>query len=221
MIIVAFDPGREASWARYDTERPWEISTGVAELIGQGRLLRPCPVHIAEIVGDADCVIVEEVGAMEKQGVSSMFTFGLCVGTILGALTARSKPLVLVTPQNWKKASRLSGMAREEAKTAARRMASELWPSLAPAMRVKSHHGMAEAALMARWFFHSGPGIGVPLEHNVPVRIPAERLPAPEAAPGTGPEAEIRAKVPATRKKRSEAPEPPVSGTPASEASAA
>lgn len=173
MIIVAFDPGKETSWARFDTENPWAIEIGTVDLIGSSRLTRPCPIHIAEITQDADGVIVEEVGARPGQGVSAMFTFGLSVGTILGALSASGKRLVLVTPQEWKKSSRLGGCEKEESKRAALRYAKELWPEHEKIFRVHSNHGLAEAALMARWFFMDGTGKDVSLEAGSPMKAPA------------------------------------------------
>jgi crossover junction endodeoxyribonuclease RuvC len=158
MRIIAFDPGRLASWAVLDTAYPQKISVGEVELIGSGRLKRPCPVHIAELLTGIDSAIVEEVGARPGQGESSLFTFGLCVGSILGAVSAHKVQVELVTPQKWKAASRLGGISKDAAKDAARSLATELWPTLRPVFRVKKNHGMAEAALMARWYFLSGPG---------------------------------------------------------------
>lgn len=173
MKIVAFDPGKVASWAAFDTLHPWLIQVGEVELCGVGRMLRPCPVDIGSIIADADQVLVEEVGAMTKQGVSSMFTFGMSVGAILNAVGASGKPLETVRPQEWKAASRLGGLKDIEAKRAAQRYARELWPQQAACFRATTKHGMAEAALMARWYFVSGAGRHIPLEADCPMRAPA------------------------------------------------
>ena len=172
MRITAFDPGREASWARFDTEKPWTVEIGTLSLIGSGRLLRPCPINLAEVIADSDQVVVEEVGARSRQGVSSMFTFGLCVGTILGAISAHKKPVVLVTPQKWKSASKLGNISEDKIKDASRAYALELWPEHSDILKVKKNHGMAEAALMARWFFLKGPGQDIPMDDS-PMRKPA------------------------------------------------
>ncbi len=164
MRITAFDPGREASWARFDTEKPWTVEVGTLTLIGSGRLLRPCPMHLSEVIADSDQVVVEEVGARSKQGVSAVFSFGLCVGTILGTISAHKKPIVLVTPQKWKSASRLGNISEDKVKDASRAYALELWPEHRKIFQVKKNHGMAEAALMARWFFLKGPGRDIPME---------------------------------------------------------
>ena len=168
MRVVAFDPGRIASWAVLDTSAPHRIVVGELDLIGSGRLRRPCPVHITELMGGASCAVIEEVGARPDQGASAVFTFGMCVGTILGAVSASRVPIELVSPQKWKAASRLGGLAREAAKDAARAYATELWPDQREKFRVKKNHGLAEAALMARWYFLSGPGRDVPLDGEIP-----------------------------------------------------
>ena len=170
MIIVACDPGRVTSYAVFDTQKPYEISVGEFDLIGSGRLLRPCPIHISQIVSPADQVVVEEVGARPKQGSSAIFSFGLAVGAVLNSAGAHGKPLVLVTPPEWKRASRLGNFSEDSVKEAARSYAFELWPDLKAQIRSKSQHGMAEAALMARWFFLKGPGRDVDIEDGSPMR---------------------------------------------------
>ena len=162
MRIIAFDPGRLASWAIMDTTTPQTVRVGEVDLIGSGRLRRPCPVHIAELLVGVDSAIVEEVGARPGQGESSLFTFGLCVGTVLGAVSAHKVQIELVTPQKWKAASRLGGISKDASKDAARALATELWPEHKGVFRVKKNHGLAEAALMARWYFLTGPGRDVP-----------------------------------------------------------
>lgn len=168
MIIIAFDPGRLTSYARLDSGTPHEVEVGELEIIGAGRLRRPCPLHLKEVSRGADCAVVEEVGARPEQGASAVFTFGMSVGTILGALSAMELPVEMVTPQKWKGSARLGGLSKDRAKTAAREMATELWPSRKSVFRVKKNHGLAEAALMARWYFLRGPGQDVKLEGSLP-----------------------------------------------------
>jgi hypothetical protein len=158
MKLIAFDPGRTTSFARYDTTEPWKVEIGTLDMIGSGRLLRPCPLDLMTQAEGADMAVVEEVGARPGQGVSAMFTFGLVVGTLLGALTANRLPITLVTPQEWKKSCRLSGLTGDEAKDAARAAAKEFWPDHGKILSVKKNHGLAEAALMARWYVEAGPG---------------------------------------------------------------
>lgn len=158
MKIIAFDPGRICSYAIFDTRTPHLIDVGEVDLVGSGRLLRPCGQHISSLLAGVDCAVVEEVGARSKQGASSMFTFGMCLGAVLNAIGAHGVPLVLVTPSEWKRSTRIHSKSDVEVKALARAYATELWPQHKPLFRVGKNHGMAEAGLMARWYFLRGPG---------------------------------------------------------------
>lgn len=158
MIIVAFDPGKLASWCRIDSAAPWEIAVGEVEQMGSGRYLRPSGAHVDSLVADADQVVVEEVWTRPKEGAASSFTFGLATGTLLGAIAARRKALHLMPPSVWKGESRLGGLKGAAAKKASLAKARELWPALSEAFRFEKSHGLAEAALIARWYLHHGPG---------------------------------------------------------------
>lgn len=171
MILAAFDPGKTTSYALFDTTTPWTIEVGEIGLVGVGRDVRPCGAEIRRLVERADMTLVEKVGAMTKQGVSSMFTFGLSTGAILGALAAMDLPIERIEPTEWKKGSRLNGLDKNEAKIAARRYAKELWPEHAEIFDVSQNHGMAEAALMARWFFLMGPGRDIPVPADCQVKV--------------------------------------------------
>lgn len=166
MIIAAFDPGKITSFARFDTTKPHRIEIGEVRQVGLGRLLRPCGIHISEILEGVDAAVVEEVGVRPAEGVSSAFTFGLAFGSLLTAIGAQKVPLTPVSPQQWKKASRLNSIEREASKTAARNYARELWPEHDEILRVKKTHGMAEAALMTRWYFMMGPGRHVEIKDD-------------------------------------------------------
>jgi len=178
MILTAFDPGKVASFAVFDTTTPWEIEIGEVGLEGAGRDLRPCGKQIRELIERSNVALVEKVGAMKGQGVSSMFTFGLSLGAILGACSATGRQIERVDPQEWKKGSKLNGLDKNEAKTAARHYAKELWPQHAKFFNMSTKHGLAEAALMARWYFLSGPGRDIVLPADCQVRLdpPKERV---------------------------------------------
>jgi len=51
--------------------------------------------------------VLERVGAMPGQGVSSMFKFGQAFGTVQGILAALKVPTHLVAPVTWKRHFRL------------------------------------------------------------------------------------------------------------------
>jgi crossover junction endodeoxyribonuclease RuvC len=90
--------------------------------------------------------ILEKVGAMPNQGVSSMFQFGRGVGMYEGVLAALQIPITYVTPQAWQKEMNVRG-----GKDGSRARAAELYPAYASLFAKKKDDGRADAALMAFW----------------------------------------------------------------------
>ena len=95
-------------------------------------------------------VVVEEVGAMPGQGVTSMFNFGYSAGIIAGVVAGLQLPIVYYRPAVWK---RQAGVPAD--KGAARQMAQRFWPGCRDFDRVRDD-GRAEAALLARWIATKG-----------------------------------------------------------------
>lgn len=94
-------------------------------------------------------VCLEHVHAMPKQGVSSMFSFGVNFGFIQGVLMAFGMPYELVTPQKWKKEFSVTAE-----KNTSIEVAKRLFPN-ADLMRTsrckKENDGIAEALLLAEY----------------------------------------------------------------------
>lgn len=90
--------------------------------------------------------VVEQVGAMPGQGVTSMFAFGHAYGLCLGVLAGLGVPTRTVTPGAWKKAMKLN-----TGKDASRAEAARRWPAQAGEFRRVKDDGKAEAALIAAW----------------------------------------------------------------------
>jgi crossover junction endodeoxyribonuclease RuvC len=95
-------------------------------------------------------VCIEKVHAMPKQGVTSMFTFGMGYGMVRAAIEIACAPCHLVTPQRWQKVM-LDGMDRSNTKEAAVTKAVQLWPELRVPLMIKANQGVADAALMAEY----------------------------------------------------------------------
>jgi crossover junction endodeoxyribonuclease RuvC len=90
-------------------------------------------------------VVIEEVGAMPGQGVTSMFRMGQTLGILHCAIVACGFPMHRVRPQEWKKTY---GMAGKD-KPASILRAQELFPHAD--IKLKKHDGRAEALLMAEY----------------------------------------------------------------------
>lgn len=97
---------------------------------------------------------IEKVGAMPKQGVNSMFTFGYHTGALHGILAAFRIPRVVVTPTAWKR-SVLAGTKRD--KDAAISYVIRKYPrtSLYPSERSRvPNSNMADAVCIAEFAQH-------------------------------------------------------------------
>lgn len=144
IIVAGIDPGLSGAIAFYV---PSVRRAAVYDMpvIG-GEISAPL---LADLVRDHKPMIgiIERVGAMPKQGVVSMFNFGRSVGDVRGVFGALRIPLVYVTPQTWKKAFGLIGREKDES----RKLAVQMFPSMAADLKLKKHHGRAEAILIAQW----------------------------------------------------------------------
>ena len=89
---------------------------------------------------------VEQVNALPKQGVTSVFAFGQAFGVVLGVLAGLQIPTQTVTPMKWKK-----GMALNASKDGSRIKATQLWPAMAGDFKRVMDDGRAESALIAYW----------------------------------------------------------------------
>lgn len=89
---------------------------------------------------------IEQVGAMPKQGVSSMFTFGDPCGAVRGVIAGMGIPITFITPQAWKKSAGLIGSDKD----AARSRAIQLYPELRALDAKSKGQALADALLIAR-----------------------------------------------------------------------
>ena len=153
--IIGIDPG---------------ASGAIAILDGSGKLVRGFDMPIIEVkVGKAikrrvapyflqdelqlyaiegARAVVEQVGAMPGQGVSSMFAFGEAFGLVKGVLAGMKITTATVIPGRWKKDLKVNA-----SKDGSRALAASLWPDMAGEFKRVKDDGRAEAALIAHWGF--------------------------------------------------------------------
>jgi len=93
-------------------------------------------------------IVVEDVHAMPKQGVSSTFKFGMGCGIIHGVAGALRLPLTLVTPRQWKSYHSLTSE-----KEHARQLAIRKWPEHNHRLDRKKDADRAEALLIGDWYY--------------------------------------------------------------------
>jgi crossover junction endodeoxyribonuclease RuvC len=104
-------------------------------------------VGVADILASKKhpCVI-EKVASRPGQGVTSMFSFGMGYGIVLGVAAALMIPINYVTPQQWQREMKV-----QSGKDASRQRAMELYPQHSAFFARKKDHGRADALLIARW----------------------------------------------------------------------
>jgi crossover junction endodeoxyribonuclease RuvC len=158
-MIVGIDPGAGGAlvWMEEDGSLlAIEDMPGVVVEVGGKRRRRVSAPMLAALLRDIvpTHAYVENVGPMKTDGSAGAFAFGKSAGLIEGVLAGLSIPITLVTPQSWKRASRIPAD-----KGAARLRAAQLFPGFASEfIRVKDD-GRAEAALIALY--------GVQARHGV------------------------------------------------------
>lgn len=150
MSICGIDPGLSGAIAYLsDTVKVYDMPV-TPHTMGNGTVRRRIDMQtLASIFelheGSVSLTVIEEVGAMPKDGPVQAFSFGKSAGAVeMGAVFSGGKR-VTVRPSVWKMALGLGG----EDKNASRRLAIKLFPAYAPLFARVKDDGRAEAALLA------------------------------------------------------------------------
>lgn len=141
--ILGIDPGLSGAVAFYFPSRPTLIASDDVPVAGDEVDAATLAQRIRQIAPTV--AVIENVHAMPKQGVVSMFRFGRAFGAVLGVVAALGIPAHLVAPGRWKRHFRLASDKEDS-----RALALRLWPTSEQFSR-KRDHGRAEAALLARY----------------------------------------------------------------------
>ena len=144
MIFIGIDPGKSGALATIETLDAGNYAVNVLPF--DEALYRE---RLRSFDGCKAVAVVERVGAMPKQGVTSMFNFGVNFGFIQGLLAACGIPFELVTPARWKKEF---GVTAD--KNTSIEVAHRLFPDVdlrRTKLCRKPDDGVAEALLMAEF----------------------------------------------------------------------
>lgn len=157
-VVIACDPGKDGAFAvtvggaLVDVD---DMPTLTLTIAGkQRRRVDGFTVHtllrsyLASHFGYPGGVlfVLEEVGAMPKEGPQGAFTFGESYGVVKGVAIGLGVPIELVRPAQWKRDLKL-----RKGKDAARLRAMELFPQFRADFKRVKDDGRAEAALIAHW----------------------------------------------------------------------
>jgi len=102
------------------------------------------------LMGDgAHFALIEKVGAMPAQGVSSTFKFGQSYGFLRGLLVSTGFPFDEITPQKWQKEYSLIRKSKTETNTQKKNRHKQKAQQLFPGVRI--NHANADALLIAEY----------------------------------------------------------------------
>lgn len=145
MIFVGIDPGKSGALAVLNTDDNRKVLDYRLVEFNETDYINTLYKYTDETI----VCCLEKVGAMPKQGVVSMFNFGMNFGFIQGILSTLKIPYELVTPNKWKKEFSVTSD-----KNTSIQVAKRLFPevNLKRTERCKKDHdGFAEALLMAEY----------------------------------------------------------------------
>jgi crossover junction endodeoxyribonuclease RuvC len=150
-MILAIDPGAKGALAFFDPDKGTLdiVDCPTVEVKRNAKTKTEIsPQMLAGIISSRSpsYAIIERVGAMPGQGVSSMFQWGRGVGMYEGVLAALQIPVTYVAPQTWQRA-----VNSRDGKDGGRARAAELFPAYAQMFARKKDDGRADASLMAYW----------------------------------------------------------------------
>ena len=147
MTYIGIDPGKSGAMAIIDDDGYARVIPFAKEsyLKTLGLFSKKRSPYLSS---EARCVL-EHVGAMPGQGVTSMFNFGESFGWLQGVLDTFGIPYELVRPAKWKKEFSVTSDKNTSVNVARR-----LFPNVSLLRSVrcrKDDDGMAEALLMAEY----------------------------------------------------------------------
>jgi crossover junction endodeoxyribonuclease RuvC len=140
--ILGIDPGKSGAIAIIHIHQPYRVLVEDVPIVGGEINAHALASYLNEL--KPSLAMIESVASMPKQGVKSMFSFGVSYGMVRGVVTALNIPLTFVSPGKWKKHYGLSADKED-----ARKRAIHLFPQDAEQFKRKKDHGRAEAALIA------------------------------------------------------------------------
>lgn len=152
---IGIDPGKSGGIAVIDSTSIYVtpmIFDG--KMIDFGKMAQWIKIH-SMLKEYGVLAVIEKVGAMPKQGVVSMFNFGVSTGGMLGVLGALEIPTMQVTPQTWKKFTLAN---TDKSKEAAITFCTMRYPHVnlyATEKSKKPHSGICDALCIAHYAYYN------------------------------------------------------------------
>lgn len=147
--VLGVDPGLRGALALWDSDLgALQVQDMPVHVLTIGKTHKRVldEVSLADMIQAwcPDQAVCEWVHAMPKQGVTSVFTFGVAFGVVRGILGALHIPVTYVTPQSWQRAMRVP-----QGKDGSRQRATQLLPRYAQCFVRVRDNGRSDATLIA------------------------------------------------------------------------
>jgi len=149
-LYIGIDPGQSGGFCTIKIKADGNLVTEAYKM--------PDTEHDANIILQKACygvpststlAMLEKVGAMPGQGVSSMFKFGKNYGFLRGLLIANMIPFLDVPPRTWQKGLSIQPRGKEESKTHFKNRQKGLAQQMHPHLKVTL--ATADAILIAEY----------------------------------------------------------------------
>jgi Holliday junction resolvasome RuvABC endonuclease subunit len=142
--IMSIDPGVSGALALICNGHLWHVEdmplqAGGSTVSGRG---------VADFIKawNPDIVVMEAVHCNGQNGSKANWSLGHAKGTVEGVVESLRHPLVMMSPQEWKKLAGLTGKTKNDS----RALAQALWPQHYDKFKRVKDDGRAEAALIGR-----------------------------------------------------------------------
>jgi len=145
MRVLGIDPGLTGAWAVVNGDDLEAIQDMPVWKPGKREMIDPRVLSDQLRMAEFGKIIIEKAQPMPKQGVSSTFRYGRCMGIIEAVAYHFEVPVHFISPVQWKRKARLI----KQDKDMSRALARTLWPKFDERFRKVKDHGKAEAALIA------------------------------------------------------------------------
>jgi len=145
--IMGIDPGKQGAVCVVDTDQ----GSVHLELLSNFDS-KPSTFTTFLKIHEVDIIYLEKAQAMPGQGVSSMFSYGMGFGRLIGWIEMTETPYILVTPQTWTKEIH-KGCTGKTSKEKSRQALLRLFPNenLCVGRSKKPHEGLMDARLICEY----------------------------------------------------------------------
>ena len=157
MIVFGIDPGVSGAISVFEDKKITTFFDMPTMIEGKKNKRQVNAAQLAHeiksrvIDRDNSAVLIEQVGAMPGQGVTSMFNFGQSFGVIKGICSALGIPIYFIRPVKWKKHFNLINTEKDASRT----RAIEIFPYFSNQLSRKKDSNKADAILIARCYYET------------------------------------------------------------------